>query len=302
MSKKIHWIGHSVAAPGGAGVQGTSTATAARCRHVRRFREILSWGLVLVLWVSTPGWSQHAPQKNPFRSPEDLEEGRRLYGLNCSACHGMDGASGRGAKLATKNHRYGNSDEEMFQTISNGIPGTAMPGLWLDKDSIWKILLFVRTFKAGEEKPCISGPGDPGRGRVLFVEKGRCGACHRRGMTGGRLGPELSNTGSTHTRQQLREALFEPHNDVTDPYRTVRVVGRDGARFEGVLMNEDGYTLHMMDRQENIHSFLKPDLAQIERPSQSLMPAYRGVFNPQELDDLLAYLCSLEDNPKAGNQ
>ena len=77
----------------------------------------------------------------------------------------------------------------------------------------------------------------------------------------------------------------------------IRVSDQHGKQFEGVLMNEDDYTLHMMDRRENVHSFLKPDLKRIERPSRSLMPGYQEVFTVQELDNLLSYVCGLDSKP-----
>ena len=98
-------------------------------------------------------------------------------------------------------------------------------------------------------------------------------------MGGGRLGPDLRDAGLNYTRGHIREALFRPHEKVAKRYRMIRVSDQDGKQFEGVLMNEDGYTLHMMDRQENVHSFLKPDLKRIERPSRSLMPATKK-FSP----------------------
>lgn len=249
---------------------------------------------VIILSLAAFAVSAQDHTKNPFSSQDALEEGRKLYYLNCGVCHGLDGASGRGAKLATKNRKYGNSDQEMFQVISNGIPGTAMPGLWLDEDSVWKILLFVRTLEPSGEKPCVAEPGDPRQGRILFTQKGKCATCHAVGMGGGRLGPDLSHIGSTHTRQQLREAILDPHSEIPDEYRAVRVATRGGSQLEGRLLNEDGYSLHMLDRDENLHSFTKAELAGVEQPPESLMPSYKESLTDTELDDLLAYLCTLE--------
>ena len=268
---------------------------------MKNFNHSPSWSFVLIIclsliFLSLPAWAQ-THQQNPYSSAKDLEEGGKLYYLNCGVCHGLDGASGRGAKLATRNHRHGNTDAEMFQTILNGIPGTSMPGLWLDEDSVWKILLFVRTLEPSAGNPCAPEPGDATAGRALFNQKRTCASCHRASMGGGRLGPDLRDAGLNYTRGHIREALFRPHEKVAKRYRMIRVSDQDGKQFEGVLMNEDGYTLHMMDRQENVHSFLKPDLKRIERPSRSLMPGYQEVFTVQELDNLLAYLCSLDSKP-----
>ena len=86
-----------------------------------------------------------------------MAEGRRLYLLNCGVCHGPEGASGRGAKLATTRRKHGNSDGEMFRNILNGISGTSMPGLWLDEEAVWRILLFVRTLEPESERALRPG-------------------------------------------------------------------------------------------------------------------------------------------------
>lgn len=232
-------------------------------------------------------------ERNPFSSAEDLAEGRRLYLLNCGVCHGPHGASGRGARLATKRRKHGASDAEMFRNILDGIASTSMPGLWLDEDAVWKILLFVRTLEPESERACTSPQGDSSRGRELFVQKGRCVSCHTVGMGGGRLGPDLSEAGMHYTREQIREALLEPHKSIAEGHRGVNVVPRAGGAHEGILLNEDAYSLHMMSRDEQIRSFMKQDLASFQRLDQSLMPAYRDIFSAAELDNLTAYLCTL---------
>ncbi len=232
-------------------------------------------------------------QTNPFTSFEDIAEGRRLYRLDCVNCHGMEGASGRGARLASKFRRYGSADREMFRTISNGVPGTEMPGLWRDEEAVWKILAFVRTLEARAADACVAEAGDTARGREVFVQKGSCQACHAIGMGGGRLGPDLTAVGARLSVEHLRESLAEPDEQIPYSHRTVRATGRDGRAYEGVLLNEDGYTLHLIDRQETIHSLSKADLQQVEHPPKSLMPAYGDLLGQEETDDLLAYLCGL---------
>jgi cytochrome c oxidase cbb3-type subunit 3 len=247
---------------------------------------------IVILLTTAIGWAQ-LPDKNPFTKFEDIAEGKRLYRLDCVNCHGMDGKSGRGARLASKFRRHGGSDREMFRTISDGIPGTEMPGLWRDAEAIWKIVAFVRILEESGTEACVAEGGNPEKGRNVFFNKGSCAACHAVGMGGGRLGPELTFIGASRGYEHLRESLIEPGKDLPPSHRTVRVVDRDGAHFEGVVLNEDGYTIHLLDRHEEIRSFSKADLRQLEKPKESLMPSYRGVLSENEMNDLLAYLCGL---------
>ena len=90
--------------------------------------------------------------RNPFTSAADIESGHKLYNVHCRTCHGANGERrDPTAKLASTFRRYGSSDREMFQTISNRIPGTGMPGFYVGEDTVWKILAFVRTLEAGAE-------------------------------------------------------------------------------------------------------------------------------------------------------
>ena len=243
---------------------------------------------VLFLGAILPLSAQH-DDRNPFSSKADLEEGAKLYRLNCGVCHGMEGKSGRGARLAVRDHRHGNTDAELFRVIQNGVPGTEMPGLWMEEDSIWKILLFVRTFEVDAGEACEPSPGDAARGAAIYREKA-CKSCHMTGGEGGRLGPDLSHIGLNYSREQLRESLLEPDKQVGAKYRTV-VVAADGSTVDGVLLNEDAYTVNLMDRGERFRRFDKAK-AKVEKPAKSLMPAYKDL-SERQMDDLLAYLCGL---------
>ena len=243
---------------------------------------------VVLLGVALPLAAQHT-DRNPFSSPADLAEGEKLYRMSCGVCHGMEGKSGRGARLAVRDHRHGNSDAEMFRVIQNGVPGTEMPGLYMDEDSIWKILLFVRTFEVNAGEACAPTPGDAARGKQLYREKA-CQTCHMTGGEGGRLGPDLTYIGLNYSREQLRESLVDPDAEVGAKYRTV-VVAKGGDSVEGVLLNEDSYTVNLLDRGERFRRFDKSG-AKVEKPAKSLMPAYSNLTE-QQMDDMLAYMCSL---------
>ena len=239
--------------------------------------------------LTIPLSAQHR-ETNPFGSAQDLAEGKRLYRTNCGVCHGMEGKTGRGARLAVRNHRHGDSDAELFRVVQNGIPGTEMPGLWLDEDSIWKILLFVRTLEINAGEACSATPGDAERGAKSFEQT--CRGCHMVGREGGRLGPALTYVGLNYSRDQLRDALLKPDKDIGNRFRAVEVTTKSGESFGGVLLNEDGYTVHLMDRQENLRSFDRTDLLTVKKPAKSLMPSYAGL-GEAEIEDLLAYMCGL---------
>ena len=74
---------------------------------------------------------------NQLSASEVAIGGKQLFLTNCAVCHGSAG-DGRGpASVAIKNPKprnflgepmkYGDSKAEIFKTITNGVPDTAMP-------------------------------------------------------------------------------------------------------------------------------------------------------------------------------
>ena len=67
--------------------------------------------------------------QNPFAGdPKAAKAGESEFRINCALCHGLGArGGGRGPDLTRAVKKYTHSDAEMFQVISNGIAGTAMP-------------------------------------------------------------------------------------------------------------------------------------------------------------------------------
>ena len=76
--------------------------------------------------------------------------------------------------------------------------------------------------------------------------------------------------------------------------RPVQLVTADGTRITGRRLNEDTYTVQLIDGQERLRSFDKADLREFIVLMESPMPSYEDQLSPQELADLLAYLVSLK--------
>ena len=73
----------------------------------------------------------------------------------------------------------------------------------------------------------------------------------------------------------------------------MRVTDMDGAVREGLRMNEDSFSLRIMDEELNLWSYPKNQIASFERVEASTMPSYTQTLSDSEIDDLVAYLFSL---------
>jgi len=70
-----------------------------------------------------------ADDRNPYAGdPKVAKAGEYEFRINCALCHGLGAhGGGRGPDLTRAQKKHAHSDAEMFQVISNGIPGTVMP-------------------------------------------------------------------------------------------------------------------------------------------------------------------------------
>lgn len=239
--------------------------------------------------------------RNPFTGdPSAVTQGAVLFRQECVFCHGVSARGGmRGPDLTTGVWSHGGSDADLAATISAGVPGTAMPPNKLTEEEIWQIITYLRTL----QQPAAASTGDSRRGEALFVGAARCSSCHIVNGRGGRLGPELTMVGSSRSRAYLIESIREPGRrltenrlggDATQRYDTVTLVTPAGATVVGVPINEDTFTVQVMDMSERIQSFDKKSLRSFRHEERSLMPAYDGNrLDDRDLDDIVAYLQTL---------
>src|SRR5665213_2453931 len=125
-------------------------------------------------------------------TPGDVEEGEQLFIENCAICHGPEGDAVPRVNLASGKFRHGSSDEELSQTIKNGIPGTAMPPGNFHEHQLTALIAYLRSMNAS----AAGGPvtlGDAARGQTIFEGAGGCLKCHRVNGRGSYVGPELSD-------------------------------------------------------------------------------------------------------------
>jgi len=262
--------------------------------------------LPLPAQVATPAGAPR--DRNPFAGDSRaITAGAVLFRQECVYCHGVGARGGlRAPDLTTGTWNHGGTDADLARTITDGVPGTAMAANKLTPDEVWQIVSYVRTL----QQPPAAAAGDAARGETLFFGTGRCASCHIVNGRGGRLGPELSTVGSARSRAYLVESIRQPARQLTEnrvfgdsvtlKYDTVTAVTADGRTIVGVPMNEDTFTLQLMDTTERIHSLDKKTLKSLQHEKRSLMPVYDAARLPNgDLDDLVAYLQSLRTTSSA---
>jgi cytochrome c oxidase cbb3-type subunit III len=224
-------------------------------------------------------------------SQADVENGFRLYRANCTTCHGDNGDGVPGIDLRRGQFRRASSDVDLTRIIANGIPGTSMPPHRFVSADLAGLVAYIRSLRDFDRGAVALG--DAGRGQRLFEGKGGCAKCHRVNGKGSRVGPDLSDIGAIRAPDSLQKSIVDANSAVLPINRFIRAVTRNGQVIRGRRLNEDTYTVQIMDEQERLISLDKTTLREYTVVKTSSMPSYKGELTAEELSDIVAYLHSL---------
>ena len=278
--------------------------------RIHQYRLALAWMLLLAMPAAASVWCA-ADDRNPLAGdPKAAKAGEYEFRINCALCHGLGArGGGRGPDLTRAQKKHAHSDAEMFQTISNGIPGTAMPangtngqGVGMTDEEIWQIIAYIRSV---EVKAPAKPLGNATHGKQLFYGDGNCSLCHMLEGKGGRLGPDLTAVGGSRTRDAIMDSVRNPSRrlawglteatkEFSQEYETVTVVTADGKEIKGVALNEDSFSVQLMDVNERVYLLDKEKLRSFQKSRDSMMPKYdTTVLSDKELEDIVSYLISV---------
>src|SRR5580765_3210836 len=225
-------------------------------------------------------------------APADIAYGSRLYDAQCTTCHSANGDGVGGVDLRSGKFRNAVTDQDLARVITNGIPGTGMLAFKFDTAELTGIIAYLRNMNSFDRGSTT--PGDAARGRIVFEGKGGCLRCHRVGAQGALVAPDLSDVGAIRSAASLQRSLIDPSSQMMPINRPVRAVTRDGTVINGRRLNEDTYTVQLIDDQERLRSLNKADLREYTIITTSPMPSYRNTLTADELADVVAYLLSLK--------
>ena len=170
---------------------------------VHRYRRLLQYLLASVA-IALMGWVAAAAPAAAEAPAPDPKAGNAAYGQYCARCHGETGkGDGLDAKRFYPRPRdftlgvykfrstasgTAPSDEDLFRTITMGLPGSNMPD-WqhLDERTRWQLVYYLKSlspvFEQTQPAPVQTTP-DPGsqhadlkKGREIYEKLG-CAACH----------------------------------------------------------------------------------------------------------------------------
>ena len=263
--------------------------------------------------------SGHAAADSPVKvNSKLLSLGESVYASKCAPCHGPNGdGSGEAAYLLFPKPRDFTrgeyrmvstwdgipTDADLYQVISRGMPGSAMPS-WahLPDETRWALVHYIKKLsrqplEIGETQPPAEA-GEPGRGilelperpeytpameqraRDLFLEG--CAACHGETARGDGVRIQHDSQGYPTSPRDLTAGVFKGTPTPEEVYKRI-VLGLPGSPMptSAYLHGDDGWAL-----TEYVLS-----LSSARQRAKVEMERFRIVAHPVE---------QLPDHPDAG--
>lgn len=226
-------------------------------------------------------------------SQAEIDVGLRVYNAQCTLCHGPNGDLVTGIDLRRGLFRRAlANDDDLAQAITTGAPAAGMPPVALRPPELTGIIAFIR---AGFDTTASVTVGSATRGQTIFEGKGACGTCHRVNGRGPRKAPDLSEIGLARTAAALQRSVLEPTSAMLPINRPVRIVTKAGETIMGRRLNEDTYTVQLIDDQERLRSIAKSDMRTFVVETTSPMPSYAQSLTADDIADVVAYLLTLKE-------
>ena len=205
-----------------------------------------------------------AELKPPAPSPKLLALGKQIYSKQCVACHGVEGrGDGEAAYLlypkprnfVAANYRLVSTwdrvptDQDLFNTITRGMPGSAMPS-WghLPQEQRWALVYYVKSLSEKpltvkpQKQPGADGSGGEGvmqvppeppfdaaaKARAVELFRDACASCHGATGKGDGTQEQVDEEGFPTRPRDLTAGVFKGSPDLMQLYRRI-VAGIPGS-------------------------------------------------------------------------
>jgi putative heme-binding domain-containing protein len=251
-----------------------------------RLERIFGIGLIVCLAFAVSVQAQSLPEG----------KGRTDFQRICGTCHSL-------ARSTSQRLTRGEWTRVINDMVARGAQGTQDE---LDNVMIYLTANFGKPLaNAAGAEPKLAPPvnekplseAEIAKGTELLTAKG-CLSCHRVGDTGSYVGPDLTTIGARRSGEEIRISLVSPKKDVSPENRGVELTTNDRKMITGRLLRHDGFSVQMMDSNNQLRSFQKANLRKFEIVTANPMKSYANQMSAQDLTDLVRYLSSLKSNEK----
>lgn len=144
-------------------------------------------------------------------------------------------------------------------------------------------------------------------GRKMYAAA-KCAACHRFGVDGGAIGPDLTGLAGRFRPKDLLTSIIDPSKEISDQYAAKTFITLDGRVITGRIANLSGDQFRINTNMLDPAAMVAVDRKMIDEVIEStvsMMPTgLLDTLNEDEVLDLMAYLLSRGDrsDPMFGTQ
>ncbi|WP_404307429.1 L-sorbosone dehydrogenase [Neorhodopirellula lusitana] len=130
-------------------------------------------------------------------------------------------------------------------------------------------------------------------GKSLFADS-QCYKCHRMGLQGGILGPDLTSAGGKFNIKDMLISIVDPSKVISDQYGATQFLTVDGEVLTGRIINVFGDQVSVMTNMLDPSKLTRLKLDDVEESNESrvsMMPTgLLDTLTVDEIIDLVAYL------------
>lgn len=220
-------------------------------------------------------------------------KGRAAFQRICSVCHSVNVTTSQRMTRAEWNG-------VVNDMVSRGAQGTS--------GELESIVNYLSTnFGKGNVSP-VGGrqPSEPAEqvaplsgleiaAAKKLIQANGCLSCHRIGEMGAYIGPDLNDVGSNLSPDQIFHALASPNDMVEPDNRTVQLLTHSGQRVTGRILNQDGFSVQLIDSSGQLKSFEKATLRQFVIVTRNPMPSYATKLTNEDMKTIVRYLAALRE-------
>jgi len=240
-----------------------------------------------------PGSKRPPDYKQRVTDPEKVARGKSLFAaIGCQLCHGPDirGGSGGPSLLRSQKVLQDRNGETIYDTVTKGVPNTAMVGFDLTPAQVADIAEFLHSFPVGgydkaRDLPPSIVTGNAVAGRRYF--EANCSSCHS--ATG-----DLKDIATRYPKPRNLQQRWLVSRGAPRP--NVRVHERDGTVTEGTLVRIDEF-LVALKRADGVQRSFRLDVpgttTEVIDPlawHKAQLPRYSDA----DIHDVTAYLVTLK--------
>lgn len=141
--------------------------------------------------------------------------------------------------------------------------------------------------------------GDPAKGReIFFGDEAKCAVCHAFAGRGGKVAADITVSVHRSPEAVLRD-IMEPSAAINPDYVSYVLQTDSGQTLTGLLQSADEKQITLVDAAAKLHRVNRNEIEDIRANSVSLMPTGFDKLGRDKLQDLVAFLCTEDEEAKS---